>query len=79
MYEPLWTLSATDAHAIYTRILQQAATCGRPVLVAYFYAGDYSGNAVPALQAAGAKLLRTWRFDSLNFACGGPFFLYKLA
>jgi SAM-dependent methyltransferase len=83
MYEPLWTLAWPDAHEIYLRILgraqqqaEEAATC--EVLVVYFYCGDFTGNALPALAELGAPCMHRAKYWSLEFGVGGDMYVYRL-
>ncbi len=78
MYEPLWTIRKPIAHEIYTRILKRAKQSGVKVIVAYFYAGWYNGDALPALRALDGVLLDKFEFDSLNFGSSETCYLYQL-
>lgn len=68
MYEPLWTVPKLLAHCIYKKVLTQArkASSGR-LVVAYFYAGRYDGDCLPALLEMNAELLYQEKYISLFF------------
>ena len=78
LYEPLWTLGATDAHQIYERILRNAARSGKRVMVAYFFCGLYSGNALPALFALGAEEMYRGKYSALEFGSHNDLYLFNL-
>ncbi len=78
MYEPLWTLSVTDAHKLYTEILTRARDSGLSVLVAYFDCGLFSGNALTALTELGAKQIHKSPAHSLEFGTDGHMWIYRL-
>jgi hypothetical protein len=71
MYEPLWTLSKTDAHEIYKRILynikEQKTKFKKKVYVVYYYVGLYNGDATRSLLEMDAKLLYQSKYSSLFF------------
>ncbi len=79
MYEPLWTVPKPRAHQIYLDILTRAAMIpGKRVIVAYFYAGWFNGDALPAFRELNAELLTKFEFDSLNFASSATCYMYQL-
>ena len=67
MYEPLWTVSKPLAHAIYKEVLTLARDRCSRLVVAYFYAGRYDGDCLPALQEMNAELLYRGKYTSLFF------------
>ena len=79
MYEPLWTVPKPRAHLIYLDILTRAAKIpGKRVLVAYFYAGWFNGDALPAFRELNAELLTKFEFDSLNFGSSATCYIYQI-
>jgi hypothetical protein len=71
MYEPLWTLSKTDAHEIYKRILynikEQKTKFKKKVYVVYYYSGVYNGDALKSLSEVGTSLIYQSKYSSLFF------------
>eukprot|EP01032_Pedospumella_encystans_P014262 gene14262-16394_t len=79
MYEPLWAIPKPRAHQIYLDILTRAAKIsGKRVLVAYFYAGWFNGDALPALREINAKYLTDFPFDTLDFGSSATCYIYQL-
>lgn len=78
LYEPLWTLSQSQAHAIYTKVLTNARESKQDILVAYFDCGLFSGNALAALTSIGATLIHKSKAYSLEFGTDGHMWIYRL-
>lgn len=78
MYEPLWTLAKEDAIHIYRKILKNAKSSGRKVIVMYFFAGIYSGDATPVFQELGSVLLYKEKYHSLFFGPAEDLYIYEL-
>ena len=78
LYEPLWTLSQSQAHAIYTKVLINARESKQDVLVAYFDCGLFSGNALESLTSIGASLIHKSKAYSLEFGTDGHMWIYRL-
>ena len=78
MYEPLWTLKKEDALEIYRSILNKAKKIGRKIIVMYFYAGVYSGDALPVFQELQSKLLFKEKYHSLFFGPAEDLYIYDL-
>lgn len=78
LYEPLWTLSQSQAHAIYTKVLTNARESKQDILVAYFDCGLFSGNALASLTSIGAALIHKSKAYSLEFGTDGHMWIYRL-
>ncbi len=82
MYEPLWTISKLDANAIYRKVLRNLkASCSSmnaTLYIAYFFAGKFSGDALPALHEMHGELLEMENYPSLFFGADDNMFVYKL-
>ena len=78
MYEPLWTLAKQDALIIYRRILKKAKESHRKIIVFYYYAGVYSGDAIPVFEELGSKLLFQESYHSLFFGPSEDLYVYDL-
>jgi len=78
MYEPLWTLAKDDAIIKYQEILRNAKSSGRKIMVMYFYAGLYSGDALPVFEELGSTLLYKEKYHSLFFGPPQDLYIYIL-
>jgi hypothetical protein len=78
MYEPLWTLAKEDAFLIYRRIMRKAKASGRKIIVIYFFAGVYSGDALPVFEELGSTLLFKDAYCSLFFGPPEDLYVYEL-
>jgi len=82
MYDPLWTVPKAEAHNIYLRVLANAQKLKtqqqKKVIVAYFYAGWYNGDALPALKEVGAQHMKSFAYDSLNFCSSAECHMFQL-
>jgi hypothetical protein len=82
MYEPLWTISKVDANVIYRKVFRNMkASCvamNSKLFVAYFFAGKYSGDAMPALQEMKAELIHSESYPSLFFGGNEKMYLYQV-
>jgi len=78
LYEPLWTLAKEDAILKYREILRNAKSSGRKIIVMYFYAGVYSGDALPVFEELGSTLLFKEKYHSLFFGPPEDLYIYNL-
>ena len=79
MYEPLWTLPRERAHATYKSVLEHARrSVSKELLVAYFYAGRYCGDALPALAEMKAEKCHQSKYFSLFFGSHEDFYIFRL-
>ena len=78
LYEPLWTLAKEDAILKYREILRNAKSSGRKIIVMYFYAGVYSGDALPVFEEIGSTLLFKEKYHSLFFGPPEDLYIYSL-
>ena len=78
LYEPLWTLAKEDAILKYREILRNAKLSGRKIIVMYFYAGVYSGDALPVFKELGSTLLYQQKYHSLFFGPPEDLYIYDL-
>ncbi len=76
MYEPLWTIAKPDARVIYERILSKAVATDRRLIVMYFFAGNYCGDALPVLEQLDFTLRHKEKYASLFFGAPEDLYVY---
>lgn len=78
MYEPLWTIPKPTAHPIYKAILEKAKEKCHNLIIAYFFAGLYDGDCLPALEEVGAKLVYEEKYEGLFFGANDHLYIYSV-
>lgn len=78
IYEPLWTISKSHALCIYSKVLRNIGYRSAQLYVVYFFAGKYTGDALPALRAMNHKLVYEGPYPSLFFGANDTLYIFKI-
>jgi hypothetical protein len=78
LYEPLWTISKADADKIYHKVFRNLKkSAKKEIIVVYFAANKFTGDALPALSSLGFETISSERYPSLFFGASDEMTLFK--